>query len=28
MRFWQSGARAQLLGFFGRKDFAGQTCAP
>jgi mono/diheme cytochrome c family protein len=28
LRFWGSGARAQLLGFFGRKDFAGQACTP
>jgi hypothetical protein len=28
LRFWGSGARAQLLGFFGRRDFDGQSCTP
>ena len=28
LRFWGSGARAPLLGYFGRRDFAGQTCTP
>jgi hypothetical protein len=27
-RFWASGARAQLLGYLGRHDFAGEACAP